>query len=105
MLDSFDGLHYTSSLSMAESDPIAVNGKVVAVLPGTMFRIELPNGHQILGNISGKLRKNFVRLSVGDKVRVEMVPCDITKGRIVARFRDPNEQRYVPPPSKHRGRH
>ena len=85
---------------MADNDPITVNGKVVAVLPGTMFRIELPNGHQILGNISGKMRKNFIRLDINDKVKVEMVPFDITKGRIVARIRDPNEVRYVPPPRR-----
>ncbi len=87
---------------MADNDPIAVNGKVVAVLPGTMFRIELPNGHQVLGNISGKLRKNFVRLSVGDKVKIEMVPYDITKGRIVARFRDPNDVNIPRPPPRRR---
>jgi translation initiation factor IF-1 len=78
---------------MAENDPITVTGKVVAVLPGTMFRIELQNGHQVLGNISGKLRKNFVRLNIGDRVKIEMVPYDITKGRIIMRIRDPNEAR------------
>lgn len=87
---------------MSSNEPIAVNGKVVAVLPGTMFRIELPNGHQVLGNISGKLRKNFERLNIGDKVKIEMVPYDITKGRIVARFRDPNQPRPPPPPPRRR---
>lgn len=85
---------------MSDTSVIQVNGKVVAVLPGTLFTVELPNGHRILGNISGKLRKNFIRLGIGDKVKVEMVPYDITKGRIVARFRDPNEVRYVPPPPR-----
>ena len=81
---------------MSDNEPIAINGKVVAVLPGTMFTIELPNGHKVLGNISGKLRKNFVQLGIGDKVKIEMVPYDITKGRIIARYRDPNDPPFVP---------
>jgi len=78
---------------MADGSPITVLGKVVAVLPGTLFRIELQNGHTVLGNVSGKLRKQFVRMDVGDRVKIEMVPYDLEKGRIVARLRDPNEQR------------
>ena len=88
---------------MSESSPITLNGKVVAVLPGTLFTIELANGHRILGNISGKLRKNYIRLSEGDKVKIEMVPCDIHKGLIVSRYRDPNDPpKYIPPPFKKR---
>ena len=83
---------------MPDNAPIEINGKVVAILPGTMFTVELSNGHQILCNISGKLRKNFVRLDIEDRVRVEMVPYDLTKGRIVARLRDPNAPRMAPPP-------
>lgn len=55
------------------------------VLPGTMFRVELPNGHQVLAHISGKLRKNFIRISVGDTVNVEMSQYDLNKARITYR--------------------
>lgn len=55
------------------------------VLPGTMFRVELPNGHQVLAHISGKLRKNFIRISVGDTVAVEMSRYDLNKARITYR--------------------
>ena len=65
------------------SDSVEVEGKVVAVLPGTMFRVEILNGHQVLAHISGKLRKNFIKLTVGDRVKMEMTPQDIEKARIV----------------------
>ena len=55
------------------------------VLPGTMFRVALPNGHEVLGHISGKMRKNFIRISVGDKVKLEMSPYDLGKARITFR--------------------
>jgi|GEM_PF-1457881 translation initiation factor IF-1 len=91
---------------MSGSTPITLNGKVVAVLPGTLFTVELQNGHRILGSISGKLRKNFIRLSEGDKVKIEMVPCDIHKGLIIARYRDPNDPpKYIPPPRQGQRRH
>ena len=63
------------------SDSVEVEGKVVAVLPGTMFRVEILNGHQVLAHISGKLRKNFIKLTVGDRVKMEMTPQDIEKAR------------------------
>lgn len=66
---------------------IELEGKIIAVLPGTMFRIELPNKHVVLGHISGKLRKNFIKIFVGDSVRVEMDPKDLTQARIVYRLR------------------
>lgn len=69
------------------SDCVEVEGKVVSVLPGTMFRVELPNGHMVLAHISGKLRKNFIKLTVGDRVKMEMTPQDIEKARIVYRMR------------------
>ena len=73
---------------MANSEGlIELEGKIVAVLPGTMFRIELPNKHVVLGHISGKLRKNFIKIFVGDTVRVEMDPKDITQARITYRLR------------------
>lgn len=55
------------------------------VLPGTMFRVALPNGHQVLAHISGKMRKHFIRISVGDTVKVEMSPYDLDKARIIYR--------------------
>lgn len=58
---------------------------VTQVLPGTMFRVALANGHQVLAHISGKMRKHFIRISVGDKVRVEMSPYDLDKARITYR--------------------
>ena len=72
---------------MAKKDAIEVEGKVVELLPNTMFRVELPNGHRILAHISGKMRKNYIRILTGDKVRVELTPYDLTKGRITYRER------------------
>lgn len=73
---------------MPDTDIIEVEGKVVAVLPGTMFRVELSNKHQVLAHISGKLRKHFIKLTVGDLVKMEMSPRDIEKARIVYRLRN-----------------
>jgi len=66
-------------------DAIKVDGTVKEVLPNTMFRVELPNGHEILAHISGKMRLNFIRILPGDIVTVEMSPYDLEKGRIVYR--------------------
>ena len=73
---------------MAKKDAIEVEGKVVELLPETMFRVELVNGHRILANISGKMRLHFIRILPGDKVTVEMSPYDLTKGRITFRHKD-----------------
>ena len=70
---------------MAKEEPIALIGSVTQVLPGTMFRVVLPNGHEVLAHISGKMHKNFIRISVGDKVKVEMSPYDLGKARITYR--------------------
>jgi translation initiation factor IF-1 len=70
---------------MARKDVIEVEGRVVELLPNTMFRIELPNGHRLLANISGKMRLHFIRILRGDKVMVEVSPYDLTKGRITFR--------------------
>jgi translation initiation factor IF-1 len=72
---------------MARKDVIEVEGKVVELLPNTMFRVQLPNGHMILAHISGKMRLHFIRILPGDKVMVEMSPYDLTKGRITFRQR------------------
>lgn len=71
----------------AKEEPITFTGTVTQVLPGTMFRVALPNGHEVLAHISGKMRKNFIRISVGDKVEAEMSPYDLSKARIIFRHR------------------
>jgi translation initiation factor IF-1 len=65
---------------------IEVEGRIFSVLAGTMFRVELDNKHQVLATISGKMRKRFVRLTVGDRVKMEMSPYDLNKARIVWRL-------------------
>lgn len=70
---------------MAKEDVLEMEGTVIEALPNAMFQIELSNGHQILGHISGKLRMNFIRILPGDKVTVEMSPYDLTRGRITWR--------------------
>ncbi|MBV9489303.1 MAG: translation initiation factor IF-1 [Verrucomicrobia bacterium] len=70
---------------MARKDVIEVEGRVVELLPNTMFRVELPNGHRILAHISGKMRLHFIRILPGDRVMVQMSPYDLTKGRITFR--------------------
>jgi translation initiation factor IF-1 len=70
---------------MARKDAIEIEGKVVELLPNTMFRVALSNGHCILAHISGKMRLHFIRILPGDKVLLEMSPYDLTKGRITFR--------------------
>lgn len=70
---------------MAKEDVIEVEGTVVEALPNTVFKVELKNGHQILAHISGKLRMNYIKILPGDKVKVELSPYDLTRGRIIWR--------------------
>ncbi len=70
---------------MSKEDIIEFSGKVIEVLPNTMYRVELENGHIVLAHISGKMRKNHIRVLLGDNVVVEMTPYDLTKGRIKTR--------------------
>jgi translation initiation factor IF-1 len=70
---------------MSKDDVIRVEGVVKELLPNTMFRVELENGHRILAHISGKMRMHFIRILQGDRVTIEMTPYDLTKGRIVYR--------------------
>lgn len=70
---------------MEKEEPIQLLGTVTQVLPGTMFRVKLPNGHMVLAHISGKMRKHFIRINVGDRVQVEMSPYDLDKARITFR--------------------
>lgn len=68
-----------------DKEVIELTGKVVEALPGTQFRVELENGHQIIAHIAGKMRKHYIRLVPGDSVTVELTPYDLTKGRITYR--------------------
>ncbi len=70
---------------MSKSDVVEVEGIVVEKLPNAMFQVELPNGHRVLGHISGKLRTNYIKILPGDRVTIELSPYDLTKGRIVWR--------------------
>jgi translation initiation factor IF-1 len=68
---------------VSREDAIKIEGTVVEVLPNTLFRVQLANGHRVLAHVSGKVRMHFVRISVGDKVTLEMSPYDLSKGSIV----------------------
>ncbi len=70
---------------MSKEDHLEMEGTVVDTLPNTMFRVELENGHMVTAHISGRMRKNYIRILTGDKVRVELTPYDLTKARIVYR--------------------
>jgi len=72
---------------MAKDDVIEFEGTVSETLPNTMFRVKLENGHEIIAHISGRMRKNYIRILTGDKVKVEMTPYDLTKGRITYRMK------------------
>ena len=73
---------------MPRSDAIEIVGVVTKVLPATMYRVKLENGHELLAHISGKMRKHFIRITTGDRVTVQISPYDLTKGRITYRHRD-----------------
>ena len=72
---------------MAKEDQYVMEGEVIDTLPNTTFRVQLENGHVVTAHISGKMRKNYIRILTGDKVRVELTPYDLTKGRITYRER------------------
>lgn len=72
---------------MAREDHIEMEGKVLDTLPNTMFRVELDNGHIVTAHISGRMRKNYIRILTGDRVKVEMTPYDLSKGRITYRMK------------------
>lgn len=67
-------------------DTIEIMGEVIELLPAASFRVRLENGHEVLAHLSGKMRMNRIRLSIGDEVKVEMTPYDLTKGRIIYRY-------------------
>ena len=72
---------------MPKEDAIEVEGKVIEPLPNAMFRVELDNGHKILAHISGKMRMHYIRILPGDRVKVELSPYDLTRGRITFRVK------------------
>jgi translation initiation factor IF-1 len=72
---------------MAE-ETLTLDGKIVDALPNAMFRVELENGHTVLAYLSGKMRKYYIRVLLGDRVKVEMSPYDLTRGRITYRYRN-----------------
>lgn len=73
---------------MAKEDQLEMEGVVIDALPNTMFRVQLENGHIVIAHISGKMRKNYIRILKGDRVTVQMTPYDLTKGRIIFRNKD-----------------
>jgi translation initiation factor IF-1 len=72
---------------MVKEGVIEVEGKIVELLPNAMFRVELDNGHVVLAHISGKMRMHFIRVLAGDRVKVELSPYDLTRGRITYRYK------------------
>ncbi|CEI58743.1 translation initiation factor IF-1 [Candidatus Portiera aleyrodidarum] len=72
---------------MIKEENIEMEGLIIETLPNTMFRVKLETGHIILAHISGKIRKNYIRILTGDKVKIELTPYDLTKGRIIYRSR------------------
>ena len=75
------------SKSMAKKESIEVEGVVTEALPNAMFRVELPNGHQVLAHISGRIRVHYIRILPGDRVLIELSPYDLGRGRITYRFK------------------
>ena len=78
--------HDTTKDFMAKEELLEMRGRVVELLPNAMFRVELENGHEVLGHTAGKMRKNRIRVLVGDEVLCELTPYDLTKARITYRF-------------------
>jgi translation initiation factor IF-1 len=72
-----------------EEDKIEVEGRIIEALPGTQFKVKLENGHEVLAYLSGRMRRYYIRILLGDHVRVEMSPYDLTRGRIVYRAKKP----------------
>lgn len=89
MLPLFDTGLFPDNLDnrMAKEESIEMAGKIIETLPNTRFRVELENGHEIIAHMSGKMRKNYIRILRGDQVTVQLTPYDLTKGRITFRVR------------------
>ena len=86
-MPTFQAKAKVRTFQMAKEEPIQLEGIISQVMPGTMFKVKLPNGHEVLAHISGKMRKNWIRIAEGDTVRVEMSPYDLSKARIIYRAR------------------
>lgn len=84
----YDSISFNLDRFMAKEEQIEMSGVVIDTLPNTMFKVELEGGHIIIAHISGKMRKNYIRILRGDKVRLELTPYDLTKGRIIFREKD-----------------
>ena len=78
---------FLGELTMSKEESIEVEGTVLEPLPNAMFKVELENGHKILAHISGKMRLHFIRILSGDKVKVQLSPYDLTRGRITYRYK------------------
>lgn len=74
-------------MAKRSDDKIEVEGTVIEALPNTQFKVELENGHEVLAYLSGKMRKYYIRILLGDRVRVELTPYDLTRGRITYRYK------------------
>jgi translation initiation factor IF-1 len=74
-------------MSEATEEKLVLDGKIIEALPNTSFRVELENGHSVLAYLSGKMRKFYIRVLLGDKVRVELSPYDLDRGRIIYRYK------------------
>ena len=74
-------------MSKDEEDKITVEGTITETLPNTLFRVKMDNGHEVLAYLSGKMRKYYIRVLLGDRVRIELSPYDLTRGRIVYRHK------------------
>ncbi len=72
---------------MAKVDNIEIDGEVVEILPGTKFRVKLENGHEVIAHLSGKMRMHYIRILTGDKLKLEISPYDLSKGRIIYRYK------------------
>ncbi|MGA9532038.1 MAG: translation initiation factor IF-1 [Anaerolineales bacterium] len=72
---------------MAKEEKVELEGTVIEALPGTQFRVELDNGHEVLAYLSGKMRRYYIRILLGDRVRVEVSPYDLSRGRITYRYK------------------
>ncbi len=77
----------SSKLNMSKEESIEVEGTVLEPLPNAMFKVELENGHKVLAHISGKMRLHFIRILSGDKVKIQLSPYDLTRGRITYRYK------------------
>ena len=84
---------------MPKEDIIEIQGSVLETLPNAMFRVQLDNGHTVLAYLSGRLRKYYIRILLGDRVKVELSPYDLTRGRIVYRFNTGGGQLPAAPPA------